>query len=179
MRRPFLERLRHCCNPLHLFCRLKDAGFSDAGARRLSAVWEWIYRRPRVALVALATGLVLVSCSQMLAGHDQPEKYYQAIWCAEKGGAVETRPRAGLRVDCETDTHAVEFDFARKWAEAVGQALAYGAATGKRAGIVLILERAEDARYLDKLRFTIAAGNLPIDVWTMGAGVPVGGGDGR
>jgi hypothetical protein len=172
MRSP-LEWLRHRCNPLHVFCRLKDLGLSEAVARRSCAVWEWVYTRPRVALIALATALVLFSCQAARAGHGHPEKHYQGIWCAEAGGARETTPRKGLRVDCETATHAVEFDFASKWAEAVGQSLAYAGATGKRAGIVLILEGPGDVRYLDKLRFTIASSGLPIDVWTMGAGVEV------
>ncbi|BAH76004.1 hypothetical protein [Solidesulfovibrio magneticus] len=169
-----LEGLRHLFNPLHVACRLQDWGLSRATARRACAVWEWFYRRPRVALVALATALVLFCCQAARAGHARPEKHYQALWCAEAGGALETTPRPGLRVDCETADHAVEFDFAAKWAEAVGQSLAYAGATGKRAGIVLILERPGDSRFLDKLRFAIASGGLDIDVWAMGAGVEVG-----
>ncbi len=44
------------------------------------------------------------------------------------------------RVDCLTARHAVEFDFANKWAESIGQALHYQLMTGKRAKVVLILE---------------------------------------
>ena len=47
------------------------------------------------------------------------------------------------RVDCLTARHAVEFDFANKWAESIGQALHYQLMTGKRAKVVLILERPE------------------------------------
>lgn len=43
------------------------------------------------------------------------------------------------RVDCLTETHAVEFDFAKKWAESIGQALHYNAMTGKKGKVVLIL----------------------------------------
>ena len=179
MKRSLSQWFKHYLNPVHVFCRLRDCGMPLSRAQRICSVWEWFYRRPRVVLVALATGLVLVSCHPARAGHEQPEKHYQGQWCAEAGGAMETTPREGLRVDCETGDHAVEFDFAAKWAEAIGQSLAYAGATGKRAGIVLILEDAGDARYLDKLRFTIAAANLPIDVWTMGAGVAVGGSDGH
>lgn len=168
-----LEWLRHRINPLHVFCRLKDCGLSKEAARRTCAVWEWVYTRPRVALIVLATALVLFSCQSARAGHDHPEKFYQGLWCASAGGALETTPREGLRVDCETDSHAVEFDFANKWAEAVGQSLAYAGATGKWAGIVLILEEPGDVRFLDKLRFVIASSELPIDVWPMGAGVEV------
>jgi hypothetical protein len=56
------------------------------------------------------------------------------------------------RVDCLTDTLAVEVDFAQKWAEAVGQSLYYAYKTGKKPGIVLILERPEHSRYLDRLK---------------------------
>lgn len=175
MRRFFHDLWQHLFNPVHIYCRLKDCGLPGVRARRVSAVWEWVYRRPRVILVCLATGLVLVSCARLSrAGHDHSERWYQAAWCTEAGGTMETTPGQGLRADCETATHAVEFDFAAKWAESVGQAMAYAGATGKQAGIVLILERPKDTRYLDKLRFTIAVGNLPIDVWTMGAGVEVG-----
>ena len=171
--------MQHKLNAVHVFCRLQDCGLPQSWARRLSAVWEAIYKRP-VILAMLVVLVLLVSCAgKASARHDHPEHWYQAQWCADAGGRMETHPQPGLRVDCETASHAVEFDFARKWAESVGQALAYAGATGKRAGIVLILEHANDTRYLDKLRFTIAAGNLPIDVWTMGAGVPAGGDDGR
>ena len=44
------------------------------------------------------------------------------------------------RVDCLTDKYAVEFDFANKWAESIGQALHYLRMTGKKAKVVLILE---------------------------------------
>jgi len=171
---------QHVFNPQHFYCRLMDCGLSSNLALRVSAVWEWVYRRPRVALVALATGLVIASCATSAqAKHVHPEHWYQAIWCSEQGGAMETVPRAGLRVDCETDTHAIEFDFAPKWAESVGQALAYAEATGKHAGIVLILERPGDARFLDKLKLAVAGAAAPIDVWTMGPGVPVEAGHAR
>ena len=44
------------------------------------------------------------------------------------------------RVDCLTDKYAVEFDFANKWAESIGQALHYQLMTGKKAKVVLSLE---------------------------------------
>lgn len=56
------------------------------------------------------------------------------------GGILEYKNDDATRVDCLTNTHAIEFDFANKWAEAVGQALYYQYKTGKRAKVVLILE---------------------------------------
>jgi len=69
------------------------------------------------------------------------------------------------RCDCLTDTHAIEFDFGKKWAEAMGQSLYYSLQTGKRAGIVLILESVKDRKYLIRLNSTIMHHKLPIDVW--------------
>ena len=53
---------------------------------------------------------------------------------------MEYQNRDYTRVDCLTDTHAVEFDFANKWHESIGQALHYSVMTGKRAKVVLILD---------------------------------------
>ena len=71
------------------------------------------------------------------------------------------------RIDDLTRTHAIEYDFANKWAEAIEQALFYASITGKRAGIVLILEGEGDKKHLDKLIYTIRTKRLGIDVWTV------------
>ena len=75
------------------------------------------------------------------------------------------------RCDCLTQTHAIEFDFGSKWAEAIGQSLYYSLQTGKRAGIVLILEKSKDYRYWIRLNTTIEYFNLPIDARKIGKGV--------
>ena len=71
------------------------------------------------------------------------------------------------RCDCMTDTHAIEFDFGVKWTEAIGQALHYAIHTGKRAGIVLILESKKDRKYLIRLNSVIQHYKLPIDTWVI------------
>ena len=72
------------------------------------------------------------------------------------------------RCDCLTRSHAVEFDFASKWAEALGQSLYYSHKTGKKAGIVLILEdKKKDRKYLSRLEQTIKGKDLQIKVWTV------------
>lgn len=68
------------------------------------------------------------------------EAVYQNFWCRCHNGITEYKNRDYTRVDCLTDTHAVEFDFANKWAESIGQALHYQYLTGKRAKVVLIIE---------------------------------------
>ena len=98
------------------------------------------------------------------------ERDYQAAWCAEKGGQAEVVLPDGTRADCLTATHAIEFDFGSKWAEAIGQALYYGLQTGKRPGVVLILEDVKDRRYWIRLNSTIQHFKLPIDTWSTGRG---------
>ena len=73
-------------------------------------------------------------------GHKHSEAAYQEVWCKAHNGIMEYKNRDYTRVDCLTKDNAVEFDFAKKWAESVGQALHYQLMTGKRAKVVLILE---------------------------------------
>ena len=69
------------------------------------------------------------------------------------------------RCDCLTQTHAIEFDFGTKWAEAIGQSLYYSFQTGKKAGVVLILEKGSDRKYWIRLNSVIQHYKLPIDTW--------------
>ncbi|MCM1265321.1 MAG: hypothetical protein NC200_03895 [Candidatus Gastranaerophilales bacterium] len=72
--------------------------------------------------------------------HIHNEMSYQKAWCEQHGGILEYQNNDMTRVDCLTETHAIEFDFANKWAESVGQALYYQHKTGKRGMVILILE---------------------------------------
>jgi len=55
----------------------------------------------------------------------QSERYYQEKFAKEIGGQVEVVMKDGTRYDILTSTHAIEVDFAKKWAEAIGQSLNY------------------------------------------------------
>ena len=79
-------------------------------------------------------------------------------------GQIEFVLTDRTRIDCLTDTHAVEYDFGKKWAEAIGQSLHYAMWTGRRAGIILILSPTEQ-RFLKRAKAVIVHYNLPIDVW--------------
>lgn len=72
--------------------------------------------------------------------HRHSESSYQHAWCSAHNGTEEYQNEDLTRVDCLTDYHAVEFDFANKWAESIRQALHYQLVTGKRGMVVLILE---------------------------------------
>jgi len=91
-----------------------------------------------------------------IAKHLYTEKEYQAKWCNAHNGILEYRLNDKTRVDCLTDTLAVEFDFAPKWHECIGQALYYGQKTKRTPACVLIMENPEkDVKYLKRLRYAV------------------------
>jgi hypothetical protein len=108
--------------------------------------------------------MLLLLVSPVFAAHDHLEKEYQEVWCAKAGGVTEVVLNDNARVDCETDEYAIEFDFASKWAESIGQALYYGIKTGKKPGVVLIEEK-KDQRFRDRLK--IVSNKYKIHVWIM------------
>lgn len=92
-----------------------------------------------------------------------PEKWYQERDCTAWGGITEhpvpndPTPSTPARVDCLTESHAIEFDFADKWAEAVGQSFYYAHQTGKRPGVALIVEHGDaDLRYVIRIYAALA-----------------------
>ncbi len=74
----------------------------------------------------------------------------------------------GTRVDCLTSHYAIEYDFAYKYHEALGQALHYSRMTNKLPGIVLIVEKTDDCKYVERIRLTINHFWLPVRVQTVG-----------
>ncbi len=101
----------------------------------------------------------------LAAKHPHKEKEYQSVWCAQHNGITEYILDDKARVDCLTEDYAIEFDFAYKWAEAVGQALYYAAKTNKKPGIVIIIEKERDKRSLKRLE--ILTDKYNIKLWTM------------
>lgn len=97
------------------------------------------------------------------------ESDYQVAWCYHRNGEVEYILPDRTRVDCLVDGYAIEFDYAKKWAEAIGQSLYYAYHTEHLPGIVLIMETAKDCKYLLRLYDAKHEGNLGIRVWETGA----------
>jgi hypothetical protein len=112
----------------------------------------------------ISLALLMIS-SPVFAAHEHLEKDYQAVWCQEQNGELEVVLDDKSRVDCITDRYAVEFDFAPKWAEGVGQALYYAEKTGKEPGVVLIVEEEKDKKHLPKIQ--LLSEKYGIGVWTM------------
>ncbi len=82
------------------------------------------------------------------AKHD--EKYYQTKMCNEFEGNMEYVLLDKARVDCLTSEYAIEVDFAKKWAEGIGQSLYYADVTGKKPAIGLIVGDG-DEKYLKRI----------------------------
>lgn len=88
------------------------------------------------------------------AKHQFKEREYQAYWCGAHNGIMEYKLKDRTRVDCVTPSLAVEIDFAKKWAECLGQAQFYGQMMKLQPACVLIMENPEkDAIYLRRLRY--------------------------
>ena len=114
-----------------------------------------------------------------------PEMYYQDKWCSDMNGCVmekliedrliEHVLHDRTRVDCLLDLdvgdriekYAVEVDFAKKWAESIGQSLHYAEQTNRQPGILIIIEKESDYKHLYKLYSAIKKGKLDIRVWVI------------
>lgn len=126
---------------------------------------------PRVLLACLklfATIAFLFTVSSAHAKSEKSAKWHEADFVdAYCQGEIEHVLADRTRVDCLTATHAIEYDWGKKWAESLGQALFYSAMTGKKAGIVLIVNPRTKDRYLKRLNKAISDNNLDVDVWTI------------
>lgn len=112
----------------------------------------------RYKLVLLLLAMALPAAAgelEIVAGHCQ--------------GIVEHVLPDRTRVDCLTDDRAIEYDYGRKWAEAIGQSLHYAAHTGRRAGIVLITTGSRDELGFGRARRLIDHYGLPITLERLGA----------
>lgn len=96
--------------------------------------------------------ILLMSTTCCMAKHLKPEKEYQREWCATYSGVTEYVLDDKTRVDCLTKNYAIEFDFAQKWAEAVGQAYYYAIKTHKKPAVVIIIEKPSDWKYYYRIK---------------------------
>ena len=103
--------------------------------------------------ILMLTFFLFLFSQNCFSAHLHSEKSYQQAWQEKYGGIVEYQNNDYTRVDVLTKTHAIEFDFAKKWAESIGQALYYQYKTGKRAKVVLIIENPQkDFIYYNRVK---------------------------
>ena len=107
--------------------------------------------------------ILLILSLPAQAKHLHLERKYQAEWCGKYNGVMEYKLNDKTRVDCLTKNFAVEFDFAPKWAEAIGQSLYYGLMTNHKPAVVLIIEKPEDFKYYERIK--TVADSLHFTLW--------------
>jgi hypothetical protein len=100
-------------------------------------------------IVMLTFTLLFTSCSSKAKTYN--ERHYQTIFCDDLDGEMEYVLKDRTRVDCLTDEYAIEVDFAKKWAEGIGQSLHYAQMTGKKPAIGFIMNTKKDQRYFKRL----------------------------
>ena len=100
-------------------------------------------------LFILIIPLLFIGCSQTTTKYH--EKHYQTLLCDELKGEMEYVLEDRTRVDCLTDEYAIEVDFAKKWAESIGQSLYYAYMTDTKPAVGLIVDDKKDQRYLRRL----------------------------
>lgn len=112
--------------------------------------------------------LLLFTITPCYAKRLHPEAEYQKAWCEKRGGLMEYKLSDKTRIDCLLPNMAVEFDFANKWAECIGQAIYYGRQTNRQAACVLIMENGEkDLKYLYRLRRAAYKKGVNLRTFTM------------
>ena len=82
---------------------------------------------------------------------NQKEDFYVTQWCDLEFGRKEAVLWDMTRVDCLAKDYAIEFDFAKKWAESIGQSLYYSKLTGKKPAVALILTSLTDYKYVKRI----------------------------
>ena len=124
-----------------------------------------------VAGACIVLMLVIMMVLATTCQAKEKESFYQEQWCNKRGGHLEYKLHDGTRVDCVWPIagkgFAVEFDFAPKWAEAIGQSLHYARMTGLDAAIVLIMLDDKDKKYFQRAYWNIKHYDLPIALWVM------------
>tara|TARA_Y100001934_G_C12317367_1_gene758230 strand:- start:564 stop:1154 length:591 start_codon:yes stop_codon:yes gene_type:complete len=99
------------------------------------------------------------------------EAEHKKEWCSKHNGEIDYKTRENFKVDCLTETHAIDFSAGEKWKQSLVQSYRNSVGTGKTPGIVLIIENAKDKKHLKQLRSAIAKRRLGIKTWSVGLDV--------
>ena len=96
----------------------------------------------------------------------EKEKFYSDKFCEEISGQADYTLQDQSRVDCLTETHAFEVDWAdgMKVYEAIGQSLYYASQTGKKPGILLLIRKDNSEKHIRKIKEVISYFNLDVEL---------------
>lgn len=118
--------------------------------------------------------MALCLASQVNAANTTPEEnersqevFYVKSWCEAHNGVQFFNFKEMTRIDCLTETEAIEFDWAHKWYEAIGQSLYYGMLSWKQPAIVLIVGHDMDNKFVERAARTIEYYKLPVHVYVI------------
>ena len=113
--------------------------------------------------------LLILSISSFSSYAIENEAYYSEKFCNEMSGQSEYVLKDLSRVDCLTDTHAFEVEWAEgmKVYEAIGQSLYYSAATGKKPGILLLIRKENSEKHIEKVQKVNKFHDLGIKIMTL------------
>ena len=120
-------------------------------------------------LTAIITlGMICVVADTTNTEEFNKESYYVAKHCK---GETEVTLVDRSRVDCvqtwDNEQYVIEYDWANKYKEAFGQAVSYSTSTGKKAGVVLIMRKTSDVKYLRRLERMNNKLKYPIKIKTV------------
>ena len=124
----------------------------------------------RIRCITLVCFLFLSTFTTLQASRLHPERWYQQQWQAQHGGEIEVVLPDKTRCDWVGEEYALEFDFADKWAEAIGQSLYYASRLNKKAAIVLIIEDEADKRFWVRMNAVVKEYHLPIKTYILRGG---------
>lgn len=126
-------------------------------------------RLTSIICVFASLALSLPSCEDSRAQEPakKNEAFYRDQWARENGGETEVRLPDGTRCDIVTETHAIEVEWANKWYEGFGQALWYGFQLNKKPGVVLILRKKDDRKFLFRIQSLADHHGIELKVWTV------------
>lgn len=118
-------------------------------------------------LFVIASFVAFITATEVDIYKETPRKNTTTIKFQEKdyvnkycNGYKEFVLSDKTRIDCLTDEYAIEYDYAKKWAESIGQALYYAKKTGKKPAVALILQKPSDIKYVNRVKE--AAENITI-----------------
>ena len=96
----------------------------------------------------------------------EKEEFYSNKFCKELSGQSQFKLKDLSRVDCLTETHAFEVDWAdgMKVYEAIGQALYYASQTDKKPGILLLIRKDNSDKHIRKIKEVIKYFDLDIEL---------------
>lgn len=108
----------------------------------------------------LATSCVFASPDNI---DDWKESDFSKAFCSVNGGQLETRVKGG-RIDCETDDRVWEVEYASKWKEGIAQAQWYSIQKNKIPGILFIIRKDSDLKYIEYTKEYLWKTGMYIDI---------------